>query len=88
MSQFSISEMTTFRWTFDEDVHHFAAAGTDDPLGKMLYVDTRFYLPGDMLVKVDRMSMAHSLEGLSSPTSTVSYNTPRTSGPGARSAML
>ena len=42
--------------------HHFANAGTEDPLGKMLYVDTRFYLPGDMLVKVDRMSMATSLE--------------------------
>jgi asparagine synthase (glutamine-hydrolysing) len=42
--------------------HHFSDAGTDDPLGKMLYVDTRFYLPGDMLVKVDRMSMATSLE--------------------------
>jgi len=42
--------------------HHFANAGTDDPLGRMLYVDTRFYLPGDMLVKVDRMSMATSLE--------------------------
>ena len=28
----------------------------------MLYVDTRFYLPGDMLVKVDRMSIATSLE--------------------------
>jgi asparagine synthase (glutamine-hydrolysing) len=31
-------------------------------LNKMLFVDTRFYLPGDMLVKVDRMSMANSLE--------------------------
>lgn len=47
---------------FERHRHHFAAAGTDDPLGKMLYVDTRFYLPGDMLVKVDRMSMATSLE--------------------------
>jgi asparagine synthase (glutamine-hydrolysing) len=28
----------------------------------MLYVDTRFYLPNDMLVKVDRMTMAHGLE--------------------------
>ena len=47
---------------FERHKHHFANAGTDDPLGKMLYVDTRFYLPGDMLVKVDRMSMATSLE--------------------------
>jgi asparagine synthase (glutamine-hydrolysing) len=28
----------------------------------MLYVDTRLYLPNDMLVKVDRMTMAHGLE--------------------------
>lgn len=32
------------------------------PVNRMLYVDTRFYLPNDMLVKVDRMTMAHSLE--------------------------
>jgi asparagine synthase (glutamine-hydrolysing) len=28
----------------------------------MLYVDTKLYLPNDMLVKVDRMTMAHGLE--------------------------
>ena len=32
------------------------------PLNRMLYADTRFYLPNDMLVKVDRMTMAHGLE--------------------------
>jgi asparagine synthase (glutamine-hydrolysing) len=31
-------------------------------LNKMLLIDTKLYLPNDMLVKVDRMSMAHSLE--------------------------
>ncbi len=40
----------------------FADSRTDDPLARMLYVDTRLYLPADMLVKVDRMTMANGLE--------------------------
>jgi asparagine synthase (glutamine-hydrolysing) len=42
--------------------NHYANADTDDHLGKILYTDIKSYLPGDILVKVDRMSMAHSLE--------------------------
>ena len=30
---------------------------------QVLYVDTLSYLPGDILVKVDRATMANSLEG-------------------------
>jgi asparagine synthase (glutamine-hydrolysing) len=41
---------------------YFVRSDTDDPLSRMLYVDTRFYLPADMLVKVDRMTMANALE--------------------------
>ena len=33
-----------------------------DPLSRMQYLDTKSYLNGDILVKVDRMSMATSLE--------------------------
>ncbi|MCA6363766.1 MAG: asparagine synthase (glutamine-hydrolyzing) [Bacteroidetes bacterium] len=33
-----------------------------DAMNAMLHADTAFVLPGDMLVKVDRMSMHHSLE--------------------------
>jgi asparagine synthase (glutamine-hydrolysing) len=33
-----------------------------DLLSQLLYVNTKTYLPGDLLVKVDRMSMANSLE--------------------------
>jgi asparagine synthase (glutamine-hydrolysing) len=40
----------------------FARSNARDPLNQMLYVDTRLYLPADMLVKIDRMTMAHGLE--------------------------
>lgn len=40
----------------------FARTNASHPLDRMLYVDTKFYLPNDMLVKVDRMTMAHGLE--------------------------
>jgi asparagine synthase (glutamine-hydrolysing) len=33
-----------------------------DHLSRLLYVDTKAYLPNDILVKVDRMAMANSLE--------------------------
>lgn len=41
---------------------YYNRCSATDPLDKALYVDIKTYLADDILVKVDRMSMAHGLE--------------------------
>lgn len=40
----------------------FAEPSSADPIERLLYLDSKTYLSGDILTKVDRMSMAHSIE--------------------------
>jgi asparagine synthase (glutamine-hydrolysing) len=46
-------------WVFR---NYFDKAAAPDQLGRLLYLDTKTYLTADVLAKVDRMSMANSLE--------------------------
>jgi asparagine synthase (glutamine-hydrolysing) len=41
---------------------HFEATRGMSPLRRMLHLDTRVWLPDDLLVKADKMTMAHAIE--------------------------
>jgi len=56
------STLNGFRDSFQVFNRYFDSCGTSDNLQRLLYVDLKVYLPDGILVKVDRMSMAHSFE--------------------------
>ena len=62
-------------------LRHFAKGLAQDPVSELLYVDTKTYMVGDILTKVDRMSMLNSLEvrvpDPGSPVSRVGYQPSR-----------
>jgi asparagine synthase (glutamine-hydrolysing) len=51
-----------FRPTYELFQEHYDSYQTGDLVNRMLFVDSKIQLADDMLTKVDRMSMAHSLE--------------------------
>ncbi|MEI9906675.1 MAG: asparagine synthase (glutamine-hydrolyzing) [Actinomycetota bacterium] len=57
LSEASLSEVEYQRFSSD-----FARSGARDDLSRMVRSDFEWYLPGDLLVKADRATMANSLE--------------------------
>lgn len=51
---------------FQDPARHFrevyGRSNAPDPLGRLLHVDASVFLPDDLMIKNDRMTMAHSLE--------------------------
>ena len=57
-----VRDVVTAADPFETFARHYADAAGLEPLDRALYVDVKTWLASDILVKVDRMTMAHALE--------------------------
>src|SRR6266511_648710 len=79
--------------TYDTHEAHYRASASFDPLTRFQYTDAHVYLPDDVLTKVDRLSMTHSLEVrvplLATPLLEFAFSLPgRLKSPGLRPKWL